>query len=215
MTAGTILTKEMIYVDEEEKVQDNTRKEEYNMIMLPTQLVTGDFVDIRLMFPTGENYIVISKKKVEIPVIGGEDSEDTIWLNLTEDEILTMSNAIYEAFILPGSKLYANLYTDPGIQKAATPTYPIKSSILSIINGDPNVVQEARTALWQRYNATDSSGNRTQVQQRNEVINKAIEDAGQQGVSNQQTNMEESITNTKSERREWLETLGGTVSTAD
>ena len=36
------------------------------------------------------------KKKVEIPTIGTADSEDTIWMNLSEDEILHMSCAIID-----------------------------------------------------------------------------------------------------------------------
>ncbi len=48
---------------------------------------------------------------------------NTVWLNLTEDEILNMSCAIVEAFQIPGSKLYATKYTEPGMQDAATPKH--------------------------------------------------------------------------------------------
>ena len=48
--------------------------------------------------PSGQNYIVVSKKEVTIPEISGVPSESTIWLNLTEGEINLISNAIVEAY---------------------------------------------------------------------------------------------------------------------
>ena len=71
-------------------VQNDVRKQEYNMLVLPMDLVTGDYIDIRLMLPSGQDYIVIAKKEVTIPNIGGVDSQSTIWVNLSEGEILHM-----------------------------------------------------------------------------------------------------------------------------
>ena len=107
MTTGTVLSKEMIYVDETVTGND-VRKQEYNMFILPSDLETGDYVDIRLQLPSGTDYIVVSKKKVEIPVISGIDSTDTISLELSEDEINTLSNAIVDAFRVNGARLYVN-----------------------------------------------------------------------------------------------------------
>ena len=55
MTAGTVLSKEMIYEDEAEQGND-VRKQEYNMFVLPTDLQNGDYIDIRLMLPSGTDY---------------------------------------------------------------------------------------------------------------------------------------------------------------
>ena len=204
MTTGTVLSKEMIYVDETSTGND-VRKQEYNMFILPTDLQTGDYVDIRLLLPSGTDYIVVSKKKVEIPIISGVDSTDTISIELSEDEINTLSNAIVDAFRVNGAKLYVNKYTEPGIQEAATPTYPVSQEVLELINGNPNIVNEARNALWNRYNARDSSGVQTQAEQRNNVINPAVQN--EDGDSNFEQNMQESITNSTTTRQEYLEGL--------
>lgn len=196
MTSGTIVSKEMIYIDEE-KLTDDVRREEYNMISLPIDLQTGDYVDIRLMLPTGEIYIVLSKKVVEVPYIDGSYSVDTIYLELTEDEILSLSSAIVEAYWIDGAKLYANKYVEPGMQEAATITYPPKKEVLELINSDPNVISEAKTALANRYNTS----------QRNGALNSAIDDSGDSGKSNVVTGIQESITTTKQDRKEYLETL--------
>ena len=203
LTSGTVLSKEMVYTEDED-VGNDVRKQEYNMIILPADLETGDFVDVRITFPSGIDYIVVSKKQVEIPNIGGVDSTDTVWMNFTEDEILAMSNAIYEAYQLTGSKLYINKYSEPGMQEAATPTYPVKREVLQLIEGNPNIVNEAKNALYTRYN--DS-----QATQRTDIINRELENVGEQGQTNIQTKVEESITNSKSTRQQYLNSLAGVV----
>ena len=206
MTAGTVLSKEMLYVDETVTGND-VRKQEYNMFVLPSDLETGDFVDVRLQLPSGTDYIVVAKKKVEIPKIAGVDSTDTISIELSEDEINMLSNAIVDAFYINGAKLYVNKYTEPGLQEASTPTYPVNYDVLQLINGNPNILEEARTALWNRYNSRDSSGTQTQAVQRTDVIDAIINANPEESETNLQTNMEESITNSITTRQEYLEGL--------
>ena len=218
LTTGTVLSREMIYIDETVTGND-VRKQEYNMFVLPTDLETGDYIDVRLLLPSGTDYIVVSKKKVEIPTVAGVDSTDTISIELSEDEINMLSNAIVDAFRINGAKLYVNKYTEPGLQEASTPTFPVNREVLELINGNPNILDEARTALWNRYNATDSSGVQTQAEQRNNVINAAIEDIDsdtdtRQSQTNLETNMEESITNSISTRQEYLEGLSAEAAAA-
>ena len=200
MTAGTILSKEMIYADETEQ-GDDVRKQEYNMFVLPTDLQNGDYIDIRLMLPSGTDYIVASKKRVEIPQIAQVDATDTISVNLSEAETLLVSNAIIDAYRIVGSKLYVTRYTEPGLQKASEPTFPANKDVMSLINANPNIVEEARQRLWARYNDGDG------VNQRNNVINSAITSAGDQGTQNLQTKMEDSITNSQTRRKEYLDSL--------
>ena len=104
---------------------NDARWQEYNMVTLPSELISGDVVDIRLQLPTGEDFIVLPKKKVLFP--GTEDEgeaptsiTDVIKLSVNEAEMLTMSSAIVDSYQIIGSKLYAVKYTEPGIQDAAT-----------------------------------------------------------------------------------------------
>ena len=211
MNANTVITTDLLSTGS--AVENSTRKQEYNMFILPADLETGDYIDVRLQLPSGTDYIVVSKKKVEIPAISGVDSTDTISIELNEDEINMLSNAIVDAFKYNGAKLYVNKYTEPGIQEASTPTYPVNYDVLQLINGNPNILEEARTALWNRYNATDSSGVRTQVEQRNNVIDAPINADPEQAQDNLETNMEESITNSITTRQEYLEGLSKQAAT--
>ncbi len=175
------------------------------MLVLPMDLVTGDYIDIRLMLPSGQDYIIVSKKEVEIPNIGGVDSEDTVWINLSEDEILHMSCAIYEAYKIKGSKIYATKYTEAGMQEAATPTYPVNESTSRLLQNNPNIVEKAMNEIANRYNNTDASN------LRNNYINTEISNQGDQAQANVETNMQESTTNSKNSRKEYLDSLSGVV----
>ena len=202
MNKNTLITTELISKSDN-VVQADVRKQEYNMIVLPMNLTTGDYIDIRLMLPSGQDYIVVSKKEVEIPVVGSVDSEDTIWVDLTEDEILHMSCAIYDAYKINGAKLYATKYTEAGMQEAATPTYPVNESTSKLLQNDPNILQRAMSEIVSRYNATGGAG------LRNEYINNVINSQGDQAQSNMETNMQESITNSKNSRKKYLDSLAG------
>ena len=153
--AKSIITQDMISV-EDEAVTNDLREQEFNMIVLPASLQEGDTIDVRLRLPSGEDYVVISKKKVKLSDLGGTYSPQTILLNVTEDEILTMSAAIVDAYQIEGSKLSATKYTDPGLQEKATSTYVPSTATINLINTDPNIVSSARNALISRYNNTYS-----------------------------------------------------------
>lgn len=206
MNKNTLITTELLSKSDS-VVQDDVRKQEYNMVILPADLTTGDYIDIRLMLPSGQDYIVVSKKEVEIPMIDGIDSADTIWINLSEDETLHMSCAIYDAFRINGAKLYATKYTEAGMQQAATPTYPVNESTSALLESDPNILERAKNEIRQRY----SNGNASSL--RNDYINSTISSQGEQAQTNLETNMQDSITNSKNARQDYLESLGGTSGT--
>ena len=193
--AGSIITKDMLE-EVDNPITDDQRMQEYNMIILPTMLESGQYIDIRLKLPGGEDYIVVSKKQVL------ETDATTVWMKMTEDEILTMGNAIVEAYAIAGSKLYATTYTEAGRQDAAVQTYPVNQAVLTLINSDPNVVQEAKEALWRRYNEQE------QVEQRNNHINSALSDNAEGSNEAIQAGIQEETTALKAAREAYVKSLG-------
>ena len=144
ITKGTVLSKALI--DEaDEKTTNDLREQQYNMIILPQYLEVDDYIDIRLTLPNGQDYIVVSKKRIK------NITEDTIWVNMYEEETLAMTNAIVEAYVMKGSKLYATTYVDAGMQQNAIPTYVPSSYVINLINADKNITEEARRTLVERY----------------------------------------------------------------
>ena len=201
MYKNSVITLDMISKADEQTTND-LRNVEYNMLTLPSQLEDGEYIDIRLSLPTGQDYIVVSKKEVTIPEIDGVYSEDTINVKLTESEIITMNNAIVEAYRIIGSQLKVVTYTEAGIQDAATPTYVPTQTVMQLIQTNPNIIETAKSALIRRYNDNNSLV-------RDGSINSAINSSGEEGEENLKTKVEESITNSKETRKQYLESLGG------
>lgn len=199
LKVGTVLATNMINEEGEETSAD-LRTQEYNMVQLPGQIKDGDYIDIRLRMPNGTDYIVASKKKVTIPTIAGVESLNTIKVNMTEEEILLMSNAIVEAYWAPGSILYTATYVEPGMQDKATPTYLPSDKVIQLMNTDPNIVAVAKNELFTRYNNTASTirGDITSI------LNNYAED----GLDNVQAGVQEEITKAREERQSYLEALG-------
>ena len=198
---GTIVTSAMLS-ESDSMITDSLRVQEYNMLKIASQIETGDFVDIRLRMPDGQDYIVVSKKKVEIPTIDGVDSVNTIWIKLTEEETITMSNAIVEAYQMNGSILYTTKYVEPGMQQDATPTYVPSADIVNLITQNPNIAQEAKQAMYNRYN-NDTAAIRNNI---NDELAGTDSDIRKNNV-NTATSTE--VQTTREQRQSYLDALAG------
>ena len=193
LSKGTVLTPEMVNTDGKQDTAD-VRLQEYNMLLLPKYLSVGDYIDVRLRLPSGEDYIVISKKLIE------DTSTDAIWIKVAEEEILTMSNAIVEAYIMEGSLLYATTYSDAGMQNEATPTYVARNSVINLMNADPNIADTARRALAARYTEA--------ARAQRDVINQSTNRYSEDALTNVEENLEEEIQKQQTARQEYIESLG-------
>lgn len=194
---GTILTKDMLTTSSEQ-VTNDLRTQEYNMLSLPTDLVSGDFVDVRIRFGNGQDYIVASKKQVAIPTIAGAPAEGVINIKLSEDETIAMSSAIIETYQLKTAEMYVSRYTDPGMQVAAIPTYPVNAEALNLMDSNPNLLEEAKKAIASRYNRN----------LREQFINSQINSVdAEDRQSNLETSVEEHITQQKELRQKYLQSL--------
>jgi len=188
LKAGTILTESMLY--EGEKTSDSLRMVELNMITPTTRLVIGEYIDVRLTMPTGQDYIVLSKKRIM------SINELTIGLYLTEEEILTVNSAIVECYMTnDATNLYITKYVEPGVQATAIPTYPVNAAVLTLIDENPNIIQTIKDTIKARYS----------VQQRNYVDAQLS-----QYAQDQLSNVSQKVSEQKEKSREqYLESIGG------
>lgn len=146
LPAGVAALKSMT---EENKPADDIREIEFNMFLIQTNQEYGDFIDIRITFPNGESYIVLSKKQLK----GIHFKENTVWLWLDETEILNISSAIIDAYIHPGSKLHVTTYILPELQEAAITFYPANLNVLDLMKKDPNIFKKASDSLTKEARA--------------------------------------------------------------
>lgn len=200
LNKGTIVTNNMVQ-ESDAKTTADLRKQEYNMIILPSQIQSGDYVDIRLRLSNGVDYIVASKKEVEIPTIDGVESANTISVKMNETETMAMANAIIEAYIDKGALLYVATYVEPGMQTSLLPTYVPSGTVQNAINANPNIEQEAKNALFARYNQNAAT--------RTNVIDSTLAQYAQDRVDNIEAGIQEQITRAQEQRQLYLESLGG------
>lgn len=167
--ANTAVTMSLIY--DEGNYPDDLRLMEYSVVNLPQKLEPRQFIDIRVMFPNGLDYIVLSKKQVIDLARSESDMLGTIWLHCGEEEILRMSSAIVDASIVDNAYLYAVPYIAPDIQKEAITNYSPNKEVIDLIKNNPNIVKKAITELESR--------NRKLLE---ELVNKYLEEMGKRKV---------------------------------
>lgn len=192
LTSGVVLSQDMVYIAGEEETKD-MRIVEYNMITLPSKLENGDYIDVRLTLPSGQDYIVLSKKQII------KCDEDTIWIKVSEDEILYMNNAIVESYQMLGSSLNAVIYSEAGMQDAAIPNYSLSSAVEETLATDPNILEEAKAAYNNR-NAEDVSKIRTSIE-------RALSQYSADKKENIEEGVETSREKTKEKRLLYIDTL--------
>ncbi|KZE68603.1 flagellar biosynthesis protein FlgA [Paenibacillus jamilae] len=152
---GSVLTTAMITADE--LTPKDLRNRELKVVVLPSSLKSGDEVDIRIQFPTGQDYILLSKKKIS------RLEGSIVWVTMNEQEILSLSSAIVDAYLHKAS-IYALTYVEPQFQPKAIPTYPPNAQVLALMNSDPNLIRVAEQKLSKQLrdsleNAISSSNN--------------------------------------------------------
>lgn len=136
ISAGTQVIKGMLT---ENAVDNDLREAEYNIFYINSNVIQNDYVDVRIRFPNGEDYIILSKKRILSPNI--ESFQCFLWLK--EEEILNMSSAIIDAYLYSGTILYTTKYIEPNLQEESIPTYQPSLTSLTLMEQDKNIVNKA------------------------------------------------------------------------
>lgn len=191
LEAGTILSDSVL--TEIEELDDSARLIEYNMITLPITVDIGDYIDIRITLPNGQDLIVVANK--EIKDINGS----TITMLLTEGEIIMMNSAIVEAYIMPSSNLYLTKYSEPGIQEAAVTTYTPTTEAMDLINSNPNITTVARNTFSERFSKN----------LRDNYINTQVGQYSEERILNIEAGVQKQIEAAKAAREDYLSGMSG------
>lgn len=126
-----------------ETLTQDMREVEIGVAHLMVDQQNLDYVDIRIMFPNGEDYVVIPKVKVNNLLL-----ENSIFYTaLNESEILTLASATIDAYTISGAKIYTTRYIESNLQEESIANYPVRGDILSLIATDPNILEVAQETL--------------------------------------------------------------------
>ena len=156
----TIVASSMLVTEDERELTIDQRFQEFNSILLPSDLNSGDYVDIRITMPSGENYIVVSGK--EVKDIGKSTDSNTMYLQLTEEEILRTTAAILESYMGDGFKIYATKYVDPSAQlytyKRVNLIEAYKEALKALVEERQAEADADPTAYKEKHHIETSSG---------------------------------------------------------
>jgi SAF domain protein len=141
---GTPITSDLVM---EDKMDNTLRDIDISVSTWVVGMRVGDYVDIRLTLPYGEDYIVLTHKRIQS--IG----DKTVKMYLTEDEWNTYQSAMVDYYLYSqkGARIYFSKYVAPGLQTEATAFYAISDRVKEVIRTNPNIVNlaqmEAQSAL--------------------------------------------------------------------
>lgn len=124
-------------------INHDTREYEVGATMIMVNQENNDVVDVRITYPNGEDYVVLSKKQIMNLI-----KDNCIYdLFLSEDEILRYVSAMVDAYSITGCRLYTTRYVESNIQNDAIPNYLVRAETIDLIQSDPNIVETAAMTL--------------------------------------------------------------------
>lgn len=146
---GTILSSSMF--EDSNTPEDDLRLQSYSCIEMTEHIRNGEYVDIRVHFSNGADYIILPKKRVvsHERADGSGQTSNSLSLEISEMDILLLSSAMVDAYYDEHSTIYAISYLSED-QKSAVRTYPENEIVHNLIKESPNVVVRAEYVLSKR-----------------------------------------------------------------
>ena len=132
---GTPITKNMLMT---EVIEDDMRDRDIVLDRHTVGLEVGDYIDIRITMPYGDDYVVLTHKRVY------DIGENTLKLYLSEFEWNQYQGALIDYYLNKdyGATLYADKYIEPGVQQEAVKFYAVPTNIAALIQKNPNIIDK-------------------------------------------------------------------------
>lgn len=111
---------------------------------LPVGTKVGDYIDIRVVLPGGEEYTVFEHRRVNARydnAVKMRFDEADLWIYTS----MMVDKALYEDV---GLKVYATKYVDPGSHDATKAYYPVRKEVVGVMNTNPNLTDEQKARMW-------------------------------------------------------------------
>lgn len=148
LAEGTVITVEDIV---ETKIDNTWRYFDLILDESPVGITAGDYIDVRISFPFGEDFIAMSHKKIE------EINSGVIKIIVDEHDIMSYNSMLMDKALYSGVKVYAVKYVDGGAQASAENFYPIQSNISEITVLDPNILEDVKQEMILKRQVLDNA----------------------------------------------------------
>lgn len=195
----------------DEELDDTVRDHDILLDSIPVGTEVGDYIDIRITFPYGDDYIVLSHKRIY------GISENTIKLYMTEYEWNVYLGALVDYYINEslGTTIYGVKYVEPGIQQDAIAYYSVPTNIQTLLQKNPNIIDKEGAAslnAWResleamlvllRNNEDTIESDGEKFSSGRDAYNEAIEDdratAAEEAAEQAEMEAEQNVDNTSS-----------------
>ena len=135
---GTILTTDMLMDELDDSSMRYTREILLQSVPVTTQV--GDFIDVRMMLPNGEDYVVFSHKRIELLY----DNVMTIKVSEEEHQIWNSALIDLSTYSSYGLVMYVTKYLEPGVDIDTIAMYPVQHDMENWIRFNPNITDTTR-----------------------------------------------------------------------
>lgn len=132
----------MLNMAMDEELDDTLRDRDIVLDRITVGLQVGDYIDVRITMPYGDDYVVIPHKRVY------GINETSLKIYLTEYEWHVYQGALIDYFLNEefGATIYADKYVEPGIQQEAIAYYAVPTNIAALLQKNPNIVDKEQAA---------------------------------------------------------------------
>lgn len=139
---GTLLTTDVVI---KESYEGAVYDKDVFLDLIPVGTKTGDYIDVRVTLPGGEDFVVFPHKRVNSRLSNAVKfrmDEAELWI-LTS---MMIDDALYSS---KGFRVYATKYVDPGADDEVVGYYPVRHEVMDIARVSQNITQ---TQLKRMYN---------------------------------------------------------------
>lgn len=111
---------------------------------IPVGCIVGDYLDVRIVLPGGEEFVVFAHKRIDAKY------ENTVVMEFDEADLWLYTSMMIDRSLYKkaGLKLYATKYVDPGSHNKTVAYYPIRKEAVDIMSVAPNLTETQRNRLW-------------------------------------------------------------------
>lgn len=122
---GTIMLSSMC----EPELKSLTEREvEFTCFYVSHNVEVGDFIDVRIRYQNGEDFVILPKKRIERLSL----TNSTCFLMVDEMELQMMASAIVDVTEY-NAVMYSNVYPQPEVQQATISNYPVRNETNSLL----------------------------------------------------------------------------------
>lgn len=111
---------------------------------IPVGTKVGDYVDVRVVLPGGEEFVVFPHKRVNARyenAVKMKFDEADLWLYTS----MMVDRALYKPV---GFKVYCTKYVDPGAHDKTVAYFPVRKEVVDIMNISGNLTDKQKARMW-------------------------------------------------------------------